>query len=300
MMNQMRSRRGRRGTKQRRPLNRTRNRLAQNGVGVSHRDNVPQVRKILFFDNLPFTNADASFSFGLQNYNITGSTEPFASIIAEYSSLYEQYRVRRVRVRATIGRGYTNDDRLKTFVAGRVDVDNQPASSTLANVQSLLYSENTVIKTFTERNLLLLADFKPTNRPTVTNYSQPVFPNMIEWYPTADVSLHTWKGTTLAALIPEVLTPGSRNLTITVEADIEFRGRITDAASFNTRSILNTIKERKVHSAPTPKTLSDLLRSMPTNSVQSQAPNEYCPSEEFSSSDNPPSDSDGSEIGDES
>jgi len=230
----------RRGTKQRRMLTRTRNRLAQNGVGVSHRDNVPQVRKIIFFDNLPFSNADANFSFGLQNFNINGNTEPFSSIIQDYSSLYEQYRVRRVRVRASIGNGYTNDDRLKTFVAGRVDVDNQPTASTLGNVQSLLYSENTVTKTFTERNLLLLADFKPANRPTVTNYSQPVFPNTIEWYPTTDVLLHTWKGTTLAALIPEVLTPNSKNLTITIEADIEFRGRITDATSFTSRSILNT------------------------------------------------------------
>jgi len=242
----------RRGTKARRQLNRTRNRLAQNGVGVSHRDNVPQVRKILFFDNLPFTNADANFSFGLQNFNINGNTQPFSSIIQEYSSLYEQYRVRRVRVRASIGNGYTNDDRLKTFVAGRVDVDNQPTASTLANVQSLLYSENTVTKTFTERNLLLLADFKPTNRPAVTNYSQPVFPNMIEWYPTQDVLLHTWKGTTLAALIPEVLAPNSRNLTITIEADIEFRGRITDTTSFTTRSILNTRNEPNVASAPIP------------------------------------------------
>jgi len=242
MNNQRRSTfNNRRGTKPRRELNRTRNRLAQNGVGVSHRDNVPQIRKVILFDNLPFSNADASFSYGLQNFNIEGSTAPFNNIISQYASLYEQYRVRRVRVRASIGNGYTNDDRLKTFVAGRVDVDNQPTAPTLANVQSLLYSENSVTKSFTERNLLLLADFKPTNRPTVTNYSQPVFPNTIEWYPTNDVNLHTWKGTTLAALIPEILAPGSRSLTITIEVDIEFRGRITDAANFLSapRSLLN-------------------------------------------------------------
>jgi len=231
----------RRGTKPRRELNRTRNRLAQNGVGVSHRDNVPQVRKVILFDNLPFTNADSSFSYGLENFNIEGSSAPFNNIISQYSSVYEQYRVRRVRIRASIGNGYTNDDRLKTFVAGRVDVDNQPTAPTLANVQSLLYSENSVTKSFTERNLLLLADFKPTNRPTVTNYSQPVFPNTIEWYPTNDVALHTWKGSTLAALIPEVLAPGSRSLTITIEVDIEFRGRVTDAANFLSapRTLLN-------------------------------------------------------------
>jgi len=232
---------GRKGTKIRRNITRTRNLLTQNGVGVSHRDNVPQVRKVIFFDNLPFTNADGSFSFGLQNYNVDGNTAPFNAIVSQYSSLYEQYRVRRVRVRASIGRGYTNDDRLKTFVAGRVDVDNQPSAPTLANVQSLLYSENTVTKSFTERNLLLLADFRPTNRPTVTNYSQPVFPNNIEWYPTTDVALHTWKGATLAALIPEVLAPSSKNITITIEADIEFRGRVTDANAFrsSTAAILN-------------------------------------------------------------
>jgi len=230
---------GRRGTKPRRQLARTRNRLVQNGVGVSHRDNVPQVRKIILFDNLPFANADANFSYGLQNYNLDGTTQPFGGIIDQYSSTYEQYKVRRVRVRASVGNGYTNDDRLKTFVAGRVDVDNQPSAPTLPNVQSLLYSENTVTKSFTERNLLLLADYRPTNRPTVNNYSQPVFPNVIEWYPTSDVRLHTWKGVTLAALIPEVLAPGARSLTITIEVDIEFRGRITDANSIVSTSIFN-------------------------------------------------------------
>lgn len=228
-MNPSRNNNARRSNKPRgRQLARTRNGFTQNAAVASHRDSVPQVRKFMIFDQLNFDNATPQFSFGHAAFNITGTSQPFQGLISNYSSIYEQYRVRKIVMRAQVGKGFTNDRRIKTYMATRVDVDNQNTASTLSNVQALLASENTTVKTFTERGNIMLAYWRPIQRSNISNLSEPVLPSTVQWYPTNDVQLHTWKGVNVAAFIPETsLQPEELNITISFEVDVEFRGRIT-------------------------------------------------------------------------
>jgi hypothetical protein len=183
-------------------LKRTRNGLAQNAAMASRQDAVPQLRKFMQFRNFLFTNATTNYAFGLDNINFVGSEETLSSILTEYSAQYEQYRIRRVKLRAQVGKGFTNDHRIKTFIAARVDVDNQLVGATPANVNSLLNAENACVKTFTERGNVLLADFRPVVR-SVNQVSHPILPSQLQWYPIKDKDFHSWKGATCAFLIPE-------------------------------------------------------------------------------------------------
>jgi hypothetical protein len=229
-----------------RQLRRTQPGFTQNGALASRRDAVPQLRKFFVYDTISFNNSNAEFSFAHKALNLEGSSTPFSDIIKDYSSTYEQYKVKRIRLRAQVGKGYDNDRRLKSYIAARVDVDNQNTTSTLTNLQSLLFSENTTLRTFTERGNVLLADFRPLARISISNNSQPLLNNNLQWYPTKDVTLHTWKGVNLGCVIPEVgLQPNELAITLTLEVDVAFRGRITDASQFS-----QTIFQQRI--APSP------------------------------------------------
>lgn len=179
-------------------------------------------------------NASTNFSFGLRALNIIGSQSPFNGLISSYSGFYEQYRVRKVICRAQCGKGFTNDLRIKSYAVTRVDVDNQPAISSLTNLQSLLNSENTTVRTFTERGNILLGKYRPIQRALISNLSEPFLPNANQWYSTNDVGLHTWKGIVAALVIPETsILPLTTNITLSFEVDVEFRGRITPTTAFS-------------------------------------------------------------------
>lgn len=217
----------------RRQLKRTTPGFTQNGASFSRRDAVPQVRKFFLFDTLEVDNASTNFSFGLRALNINGSQAPFNGLITSYSAFYEQYRVKKVICRAQCGKGFTNDLRIKSYAVTRVDVDNQPAFSSLANLQSVLNSENTTVRTFTERGNILLGKYRPIQRALISNLSEPFLPNANQWYSTNDVNLHTWKGIVAALVIPETsILPLSTNITLSFEVDVEFRGRITPTTAF--------------------------------------------------------------------
>jgi hypothetical protein len=236
---------------------------------ASHRDTVPQLRKFFVYDTIEFNNSTSEFSFGHKALNLEGAVAPFQNIIKDYSSTYEQYRVKRIRVRAQVGKGFDNDRRLKTYLAARVDVDNQNTTSTLTNLQSLLFSENTALKTFTERGNVLMADFRPLARISISNNSQPLLNNPLQWYPTNDVSLHTWKGINLGCVIPETaILPGQLAVTITLEVDVAFRGRITDASQFPNNFIFQqTLMPTPVHPAPITSTQSDSKQDDNTSNI---------------------------------
>jgi len=223
----------------RRPLARRQNGFVQNGAGVSHQDNVPQVRKFQIFETIKFENAGSDYAVGLRNVNVYGNQSPLSGLLSSYQLIYEQYRISRVRVRAQVGKNYTNDDRLKTLLGARVDVDKQLVGATVSNVQSVNCAENTVIKTFTERGNVLVADFRPQNRLLVSNISTPVLPNPLQFYPISDAAFHVWKGATVTAMIPDItLLPDQMNITLIIEVDVVFRGRVTDPTSF-TGTIIN-------------------------------------------------------------
>lgn len=219
---------------------RTSNGLTQNGATFSRRDAVPQVRKFFLFDALNIENTTPTLSYGVKTLNILGTSNPFNSIINSFSSYYEQYRVRKVIVRAQCGKGFTNDLRIKSYAVTRVDVDNNQYVSTLNSLQSLINSENTVLRTFTNRGNILLGKYRPIQRSSISNLSEPILPSNDQWYSTTDVALHTWKGIIAALVIPEVgISPNSVNISLSFEIDVEFRGRVIPASTF----ALNTNKD---------------------------------------------------------
>jgi hypothetical protein len=159
------------------------------------------------------------------------------NILAAYAGLYEQYRIRKVLIRAQVGKGYTNDKRIQTLVGCRVDVDKQLTAATVANVQSINASENCIIKTFTERGNILLARYRPQCRVNTTA-SLPILPNQLQFYPIGDADTHIWKGATITCMIPEPnLAVNSLKITLVAEVDVEFRGRITQPIIFTSDTI---------------------------------------------------------------
>lgn len=234
-------------------LKRTRNLYAQNANLASRRDAVPQLRKFIIYDTVTIDNTSTEFAFGYRAININGSAQPFGGIINKYTPFYEQYRVRKVICRAQCGKGFTNDLRIKSYVQARVDVDNQNITSTVAAVQSLLGAENAVSRTFTERGNVKIAEYRPIQRANISNLSEPFLPSNDQWYATNDVALHTWKGITLALVIPEpTILPNSTAMTLTFELDIEFRGRITDYVSTSIAYPLPTqICQKEICTTPT-------------------------------------------------
>lgn len=228
----------RRGAKPRRGvLRRIANGVTQNGAGVSHQDAVPQVRKFQVFSSLPFENASSDYAFGLKNFNINGNSSPLKPLLTAYGAFYEQYRIRKVKIRAQVGKGYDNDKRIKTIVAARVDVDSQPQNVTIQNIQMVNSAENTVVKTFTERGNILLATYRPQCRVNTTA-SLPILPNRLQFYPIGDHETHVWKGCTTTCLIPEPsIQADSLAITLIAEVDVEFRGRINNQIIFSATTI---------------------------------------------------------------
>jgi len=210
----------------------------QSPTGVGHRDMVRQSKRWLFFSSLPFDNSSGTFSYGLSNINVSTTSVGIASAV--YSRLmtvaaqtYEEYRIRRVTVRAQPGTGYTNDDRIKSSIFARVDVNSQPTTSTLDNLNSVICSESSVNKTFTERSNVKLVDFQPIcySIGGSGSASRPILTSQLQWYNIEERSSHLWRGATVAPIIPEVLQPGDLAITIWADVEVEFRTRRPDFAN---------------------------------------------------------------------
>jgi hypothetical protein len=186
----------------------------------------------MLFGEVEYTNATGSFSYGLRNINVSTTAAGLApaaydAFISLQALTYEEYRIRRVTVRAQPGSGYTNDDRIKSSIFARVDVNSQPSSATLDNVNSIICAESAVNRTFTERSNVKLVDFRPICFSTggTGASSRPILPSQDQWYNIDERDAHLWRGATVVPVIPEQLSPGSLFVTIWVDAEIEFRGR---------------------------------------------------------------------------
>jgi len=209
-------------------------------TGVGHRDMVRQSKRWLLFTSVPFSNDSGNFSFGLNNINIATSGAGVANSV--YSRLmdiaaqtYEEYRIRRVTVRAQPGFGFTNDDRIKASIFCRVDVNSQPTTATLDNLNSVICSESSVNKTFTERNNVQIADFRPICFSTggTGASSRPNLNSQMQWYNIEERTAHLWRGATVCPVIPANLaTPGELQITCWADVEIEFRSRRPDFANF--------------------------------------------------------------------
>lgn len=193
----------------------------------------------MVFSQLPIDNANSEYAYGVHSFNVSGTGTPLSDLLDDYGKVYEQYRVRRVIIRCTPGRGFTNSLRLKTYVAARVDVDEQHAQSNISSLKSLLNSENAVIKTFIERGNIMLCDFRPQCRVNTTA-SMPLLPNQIQFYPIGDHSTHIWKGAVVAAFHPEANSQTGTNITLSAEVEVEFRGRVTNPALYTSEHLNQT------------------------------------------------------------
>jgi len=153
--------------------------------------------------------------------------------LASFEGVYEEYRIRRIRARATCGRGYTNDRRIKSQLLSRVDTNYLDSSDTWSNLQSILQSENCVVKTFTERGNVLLADYKPIQFSGTYPTTVPTLNSQDQWYRLQDYPTHTWRGGLAALVLSETgIGPNEVSMNIALECDVEFRGRIQNADQF--------------------------------------------------------------------
>lgn len=192
----------------------------------------------MFFTTVPFENATGDFAYGLRNINISETSAGIAPTIYQRlmdtaALTYEEYRIRRVTVHGQPGNGFTNDDRVKTSVFARVDVNSQPTTATLDNLNSVICSESSVNRTFTERNNVKLADFRPLcySIGGTGSSSRPMLPSQLQWYNIDERSSHLWRGATVCPVIPESsISPGTKALTIWAEIEIEFRTRRPELA----------------------------------------------------------------------
>lgn len=190
----------------------------------------------MVFSKLPIENSNSEYAFGIKAFNVSGLGSPLADLLDDYSRLYEQYRIRRVIIRATPGAGYTNDMRIKTYVCARVDVDEQHADTNISTLKSLINAENSVCKTMIEQGNVKLCDFKPQCRVNTTA-SLPVLPNSLQFYPINDYGTHIWKGAVVGCFLPEPSISTGVSLTLSAEVDLEFRGRATNPTLFTSEHL---------------------------------------------------------------
>lgn len=217
----------------------------QSPTGVGHRDMVRQSKRWLFFTSLPFDNSGNNYSFGLSNINISVGNAGIANavynrLMTVAAQTYEEYRIRRVTIRAQPGTGYTNDDRIKSSIFARVDVNSQPTASTIDNLNSVICSESSVNKTFTERSNVKLVDFQPIcySSGATGASSRPILTSQLQWYNIEERDAHIWRGATVAPIIPETgLQPGDLSITVWADVEVEFRTRRPDFANFTLQRI---------------------------------------------------------------
>jgi hypothetical protein len=218
--------------------------MVQAATGVGHRDMVVQTKKWMLYGTTAISNATGAFAFGFQDVNIGTAgiaANTYNSLINTAALTYEEYRIRRVTVRAQPGPGFTNDDRIKSSVFARVDVNSQDTAATLSNLNTLIGSECTVNKTFTERSNIKLVDYRPIcySNGGVGASSRPIIPSNLQWYNITERSAHLWRGATVAPVIADpTILPNTKSIVVWVDCEIEFRGRRPD---FNALSQLITL-----------------------------------------------------------
>lgn len=221
-------------------LRRTRPRTSnQSPTGVGHRDMVRQSKRWCLFESVQISNGFSNFSYGLGNVNVSVTTagianSVYARLMTVAAQTYEEYRVRRVTLRAQPGTGYTNDDRIKSSIFARVDVNSQPTAATLDNVNSVICSESSVNKTFTERSNVKLVDFQPIcySSGSTGASSRPILSSRDQWYNIEERSAHLWRGATVVPVIAESGIPNQLFVTVWADVEIEFRTRRPDFTNF--------------------------------------------------------------------
>jgi hypothetical protein len=224
----------------------------QSPTGVGHRDMVRQSKRWCLFESVGLVNGTTNFSFGLGNVNVSVATAGiangvYARLMTVAAQTYEEYRVRRVTLRAQPGTGFTNDDRIKASIFARVDVNSQPTAATLDNVNSVICSESSVNKTFTERSNVKLCDYQPIcySSGSTGSSSRPILPSAAQWYNIDERQSHLWRGATVIPIIPETSLPNALSITVWADVEIEFRTRRPDFSNFTASILKEAVEEEE-------------------------------------------------------
>jgi len=198
---------------------------------------VVQSKKWLLFGSVPISNTTSGFAFGFNDVNIS-TQSPSGIAAVTYNTLmnaaaltYEEYRIRRVTLRAQLGNGFTVDDRIKSSIFARVDVNSQATTATVPNLNTLIASECCVNRTFSERSNVKLVDYKPlcySNGGTGAS-SRPLLPNQMQWYNITERTSHLWRGATVAPIVADTsISPNTKSMIVWCDVEMEFRGRRPD------------------------------------------------------------------------
>jgi len=232
---------------QRQQTNRSANTPRRAGVqNASKFDGQPVTRSVNLYSKIQCNDSVDRIAYGLGNiFQLANAPDqPYLTeIINAHKSLFEQYRIRRVRVFANPGANFTNDIRIKTQVAARVDVDRLPNTATPLSLGQLLSSTNTKIKTLRADAPLLLCDYNPRcyheEQTAGADSTQRVLPLNAQWHTLSDIWHQKWKGCTVALLTPDeqYLPSTAPTISLRIRCDIQFRGRITDGAAFHSSLI---------------------------------------------------------------
>lgn len=242
-----RSRRPRRGPNRRPNTNNsTRTGRRPQRPNAGRVDLYPVTRTFDVFHNLKagdtIGTGDLAKAYGVGNVYLlpNSADQPYlTTVLSQYKGLYEQYRIRRVRCFANCGKNFTNDIRIQTQIASRVDIDNLPVLSSPSSLGALMGSSNVKISTLRENKPLKLADWNPRMKLTNSSSDNRIFTANQQWVAIADINHHDWVGATIAFITPDNgYTPANApNLTIRVRLDVQFRGRTIAPTAFATTSM---------------------------------------------------------------
>jgi hypothetical protein len=267
----------RRNNRNPRRRNRGGNASTNNALGVSRSDNLIQRRSIATWKRVAVNNASNGNAFGIGNVSINhdNGQSYLKSFLSHMANIYEQYRVRRVRVYAVPGDNFTNTLRMRSTVLSRVDRDAFKPGSTTTTLGYLSASSNTKMSMLSDLRPTKLGDFQPCCHPYKAGESQSdgrIMPN-VTWMSLRDDNsnlrfhLDEWHGMQVALIVAGFngIPTNAPTLGLRICVDYEFRGRaITDM----TYSPVNVTMENDIPvTYDLTQSLSDLKSGILTGSI---------------------------------
>lgn len=234
----------RRNVRQRNVSRRNNGRPSQ-ANGVSRRDFTVQRKVFTTYERVKLVNANNGLAFGIGFVNLRPNTNYnpyFSQLVETYGKTYEQYRLSRVRIYATPGKNMTNDVRIKSQVACRVDTDGQQMASSSEHLANILACTNTTIRMLPDARSVLLCDYNPICQALSPSESSPdgrQLPSRLQWLAIKDLNsqnlyqYHQWFGAQIALMIPDQSwnVNDVPHLSLKISVDIEFRGRVMNGVS---------------------------------------------------------------------
>jgi hypothetical protein len=184
---------------------------------------------LLGFD--PSQNITGTTAFGIGTVRFAPNLQLTQELTA-LSQVYEQYRVSRMEVYATLGKGFTADNKFKFKIFTRVDTGSSDITPVAANFYSMLSGQNCTQHTFERSGTVKIADV----RPQTLGYGTPpsytlMLPNSLQWLELnpSYFAQQLWRGVQIVSAIPdESYTPGELGISLSVAVTFQFRGRVVN------------------------------------------------------------------------